>query len=514
MYDIIFFTDHTDNIFGSVSIGAFKCAHVLRKQGYSCLVVNHYSEYTHKDFDELIEMAVSDQTILVGFSTTFLKNNQVKKEVGKHTPPYPEIVDDTVFPQGKDFENKFFEQLRKKNNKLKMVAGGTKVTQQYSNRNIDYACIGYSETSIVNLADHLSKGKQLDKSSKNIYGVVVIDDRFAPTYSFNNEDMVWEDTDVVNHKSLPIEIGRGCIFKCKFCSYPMNGKQNLDFVKTADLLESELRNNYDKHGIRHYHIVDDTFNDHVEKLESIRRVVDQLKFQPIFWGYHRLDLLCTKPETLKILHDIGVRAMYFGIETLNEKTGRIVGKGFSRSRQIEMIQTIRDRYPDITMHGSFIVGLPEESIDSSWETHNSLTSQQIPLHSWISSGMQMYNTGKSVYLSDMEKNFTEYGYVDDNTSKESESRNWKNKFTNSDEVQALATRFNNESRQLPFFMLPGHDALAISTYGFDFDELRFTPFSQFDFGNIEHVVKPNFDKEYKKRLLNLIQQTKQSLALV
>jgi radical SAM superfamily enzyme YgiQ (UPF0313 family) len=30
-------------------------------------------------------------------------------------------------------------------------------------------------------------------------------------------------------KVLPIEIARGCIFKCKFCSYPLNGKQNLDF---------------------------------------------------------------------------------------------------------------------------------------------------------------------------------------------------------------------------------------------------------------------------------------------
>jgi Radical SAM superfamily len=508
MYDVIFFTDQTDNIFGTVTIGAFKCAHVLRKHGYSCLVVNHYSEYTHQDLNELIESAVSDRTMLVGFSSTFLKNNQFEKQSGQPTPPYAEIVDDSVFPQGKDFENKFVESLRKKNNKLKIIVGGTRVTQQFSNRNIDYAFIGYSEISIVNLANHLTQGESLNKSNKNIYGVVVIDDRFAPAYNFNNEDMVWESTDVVNHHSLPIEIGRGCIFKCKFCSYPMNGKQNLDFVKTVDLLESELRNNYHTHGIRHYHIVDDTFNDHIEKLESIRSVVDRLDFQPIFWGYHRLDLLCTRPDTVKILHDIGVRSMYFGIETLNEKTGRIVGKGFSRSRQIEMIQHIRVQYPDISMHGSFILGLPEESLDSMWETHVSLTSQDIPLHSWISHGLHMYNTNQSTYVSEFEKNFAEYGYIDTGTDKESKSRNWKNSFTNNLEVSSLAKTFNDESRQLPIFMLPGHDALALSTYGGDFDILRNTPYHQIDFYDIEHTVKPNFDKEYKKQLLNLVQQTK------
>jgi hypothetical protein len=504
MYDVIFFTDQTDNIFGTVTIGAFKCAHVLRKHGYSCLVVNHYSEYTYDDLVELIESAVSDRTFMVGFSTTFLKNNQIEKQVGKYTPMYTDITDDSVFPQGKDFENKFVECLRKKNSKLKIIAGGTRVTQQFSNRNIDYAFIGYSEISIVNLANHLTKRQPLENNSKNIYGVVVIDDRFAPAYNFNNEDMVWEPTDVVNHRSLPIEIGRGCIFKCKFCSYPMNGKQNLDFVKTANLLESELRNNHDRYGIRHYHIVDDTFNDHVEKLQSIRSVVDRLDFQPVFWGYHRLDLLCTRPDTIKILHDIGVRSMYFGIESLNEKTGRIVGKGFNRPRQIEMIQTIRAQYPDISMHGSFILGLPEESLDSMWETHNSLISQDIPLHSWISHGLHMYNHNKSTYVSDFEKNFAEYGYIDIGTSEQSKSRHWKNQFTNSNEVSALATQFNNQSRQLPFFMLPGHDALALSTYGSDFDTLRNTPYHRFDFGAVEHVIKPNFDKEYKKQLLKML----------
>ena len=504
MYNVIIFTDITDNIFGTPALGAYKCAHVLRKQGYSCLVVNHYSEFTQDDFKDLIDLAVSDQTILVGFSTTFIKNNQVTRQRGKYTPPYLDITENTVFPQGKDFENEFFAYLHTKNSSVKAVVGGVKVTQQYPNRNIDYVCLGYSETSIVNLANHLTTGDTLNNSTKNIYGRVIIDDRFASKYDFSNEDMIWEETDVVGHKTLPIEIGRGCIFKCKFCSYPLNGKQNLDFVKTTSLLEQELRNNYQQHGVTQYMIVDDTFNDHVEKLEAIRRVVDRLDFQPVFWGYHRLDLLCTRPETVQILHDIGVRSMYFGIETLNERTGRIIGKGYNRSRQIEMIERIRNQYPDISMHGSFIVGLPEESMDSVRQTYSNLIDRSIPLHSWIFHGMGIYNNNKATFDSDITKNFEEYGYIDTGTSQDAILRNWKNSYTNSDEVKSMALEFNNESRKLSTFMFPGHDALDVSTYGLDFDTMRSTAWNQIDFGAIEHDVRPAFVTAYKEKLLALI----------
>jgi radical SAM superfamily enzyme YgiQ (UPF0313 family) len=52
--------------------------------------------------------------------------------------------------------------------------------------------------------------------------------------------MSWLPTDVVNQQVLPLEVARGCIFRCKFCAYPMNGKQQLDFVRSESQLMYEL----------------------------------------------------------------------------------------------------------------------------------------------------------------------------------------------------------------------------------------------------------------------------------
>ena len=328
MYDTVIFTDTTDNICGIPALGPFKCAHVLRKNGYSCLVVNHLSDYTQTELIELIDLVIGKNTFLVGFSNSFLLSTEFERDPTKPMSLYPALANDLVFPQGKDFEDYVISYIKNKNKKIKFVVGGTRVGTNFANRNIDYACVGYSESSIVDLAVHLDKKTALSKSYKSIFGVTVIDDRTAPNYDFANEDMIWLPTDVVNHQCLPIEIGRGCIFKCKFCSYPLNGKKKLDFIKHPDLLRQELQSNFDKFGISTYQIVDDTFNDNETKLEMILEAIEQLTFKPKFWAYTRLDLMHLKPHTVDQLYKIGLRAFFFGIETTHPLAGKIVGKGF------------------------------------------------------------------------------------------------------------------------------------------------------------------------------------------
>ena len=368
MYNVIIFTDITDNIATMPSLGPFKCARVLRKNGYSCLVVNHLSKYLYDELVELIDLTVDKDTFLVGFSTTFLKNTQVEIIPGEPTPHYLPLGMETVFPQGKEFENKVIAYIKEKNNQVKFIAGGAKTSAQYYNKNIDYACIGYSEVSIVQLANHLTKNTLLPNSFKNLLGITIIDDRLAKGYDFANEDLVWEKTDVVNHKALPLEVARGCIFKCRFCNFPMVGKKTLDYVKRPDILQKELEYNYENYGITNYVLGDDTFNDHPEKINLLHAMVKKLKFQPVFGGYHRLDLICTRPESIEQLYEIGVRFMYFGIESLNITAAKAIGKAHDRKKQIKMIEHLRSKYKDLSLHGSFIIGLPGEDIDSCRKT--------------------------------------------------------------------------------------------------------------------------------------------------
>lgn len=503
MYNVIIFTDITDNIASTLPIGAYKCAHVLRKNGYSCLVVNHLSDYSNNELQELLDIALSHKTLMVGFSSTFLKNTNVEREPGKPTPEYLDIGYSTVFPQGKAFEDNIISYIKQKNNNIKIIVGGSKTNPQYSNKNIDYAFIGFSETSIVNLANHLSKGAELLNSKKNIFGVNIVDDRFAKGYDFSNEDMVWLDTDVVNHKCLPIEIGRGCIFRCKFCSYPSNGKQNLDFVKRADILYDELMHNYEKFGVTNYSIVDDTFNDHVEKLEEIRAVVKKLPFKPNFWSYVRLDLICTKPETLEMLYDIGVRFMYFGIETLHKPTGKIIGKGFDRVRQIKMLEQIKATHPDMYLHGSFIVGLPEESLEQVTVTLEQLVNREIPLDSWSVHPLALSKIGNKSFTSEFETDYVKFGY-EDQGSDNSIVINWKNKFMTWDKAKEVAKEYSTKHLFGPHSKMQAGISIHLSTYGIDPDETANTLQKDFDFNKVETVIRPSFISEYKNKMLELI----------
>lgn len=509
MYHVILFTDVTDNIASIPAIGAYKLAHVLRKNGYKCLVVNHLSDYTISELKLLVDSAVGDQTVLVGFSTTFLRSVNVEKKPDQPTPPYPDIEPNTFCPQGKDFENELLALVHAQNSHIKILVGGTKVSAEYSNKNVDYVCLGYGETSVLNLVDHLVKDADLKKSYKNIWGITIIDDRFAPDYKFKHEDMRWLPEDVVNHKTLPIEIARGCIFQCKFCSYPMNGKQNLDYVKSEQNILKELERNYREFGIENYLMVDDTFNDHPDKLIAMRSLVSKLDFQPKFWGYHRLDLICTRPNTLPLLYDIGVRSMYFGIETMHPESAKIIGKGFDRQKQIEMLELIRSKYSDISIHGSFIVGLPEESEQDVYRTHNQLVSQEIPLHSWQFQGLILTKKEFQTYHSEFDKNYSSYGYIDQG-SEGLKYINWHNQYFTAARASELAAQFRQESYTSDTLHVAGMLSMLIGTMNhskYRFESNWQTLFKNFDFHFVEHTLRTNFVQEYKVKLLQLVRNT-------
>jgi radical SAM superfamily enzyme YgiQ (UPF0313 family) len=385
------------------------------------------------------------------------------------------------------------------------VVGGSKVNAQYNNKNIDYVSLGYSEVSIVNLMNHLVNGSKLENAMKNLYGRVIIDDRYAKSYDFANEDMQWLDIDVVNHKCIPIEVGRGCIFKCKFCSYPLNGKQNLDFVKRPDLIKAEFEYNYDKFGIKNYIIVDDTFNDHIDKLRSFEKVVSELSFKPVLWGYHRLDLICIKPETLDILYNMGIRGLHFGIESFTPAAAKSIGKGYNTNKMIEMIAFIKDKYPDMILHASLIVGLPGESVEQVTEVSRRLVAHEIKLDSWYWHPLTIEQPGSLTYTSEFSADYASFGYTDIGTGSDEFSINWNSADMNRDKAIELADIFNNDSmwKTTERVMNP-YFTMQLASYGFDYKEISKVKFNDFPFGKIQQELKPNHHAEYKAKLLELI----------
>jgi len=509
MYNAIFFTEVTQEDHNGVDIplGAFKVASCLRQKDYNVLVVNHYSKWTFEELKDLLNLVVNQETKLVGFSTTFLK--QIAKPFGivKRKKPVVELQwhsRDLIHPE-ESLEEPIVSYIKSINPNIKFCVGGAIVHPNFKNKLIDYAFIGYSETAIVNLMNHLSNGEELRHSYKNIYGVNIIDDRLAPDYDFVNDTMVWEDTDIVNHKVLPLELGRGCIFNCSFCSFPLRGKKNLDYLRHKEIIKNELLYMYEKYGIKHYRIVDDTFNDHNDKLLAFRDIVKSLPFQPYFWAYIRLDLLTTRPETIDLLYDIGIRSMYFGIETMNEKTGRSIGKGFSRDRQNQTISLIKEKYPDIVLHGSLIVGFTEDTPENIKNTFERLKNREVKLDTWELRTLILFKNDQTAFKSDFEEDPEAHGFYDifDNTGKQWNS--WKNKNWTFEEARNLAQSLMFHSYNLPHFMIRGEQQFGYVNYGYELSELVKTPRHKWNFDKVKNEDNPKFIDNYKRILLKLIQ---------
>ena len=247
---------------------------------------------------------------------------------------------------------------------------------------VDYTVIGYADKSIVALADHLKNATPLPNSYKILGSkTTLVKDPLAKDFDFNSSTMCWTADDIVMPgETLPIELSRGCVFKCAFCNYRFNGKQTVDYIKPIETIKNELIYNWENYGITNYRILDDTFNDTEKKIDDMLAVVRDLPFSPKFWAYIRLDLLAKHPHTLVKLYEMGLRAAHFGIETLDLRAGRTIGKGFDPEKQVEMIRHIRSSYGNnMYMIGSFIVGLPGESMHSIVSTQQRILQDEIPL---------------------------------------------------------------------------------------------------------------------------------------
>jgi hypothetical protein len=65
---------------------------------------------------------------------------------------------------------------------------------------------------------------------------------------------------------------------------------------------------------------------------------------------------------------MGVRNVFFGIESLHDPSSKAVGKGLGREKTIKTIKKVKESWgKDSLVTGSFIVGLPHETEDTAKE---------------------------------------------------------------------------------------------------------------------------------------------------
>lgn len=490
-----------DNLFqtGRLGIlrtpGAHRVATHLRDYGIPTEVVDFFLSWTTDELTQLLKSLVNDNTLFVGISCSLM-------------------VD------GVDLYEHIKNYLRTNHPKVAIIIGGYATYNKYSGA--DYYLEGYSETAVIALVEHLKDpNKELKYELDDRGNKVIYTKRLYPINNLTPLQIVYQPSDFIqSSEALSLETGRGCIFKCKFCDFQLLGKKKVDHLRDPDDVRAEIINNYNNYGITKYILVEDTFNDTEEKVDMLYEITQSLPFKLQLMGYLRLDLLAAKPHTIKKLIDSGFTSMHFGIETMNDTAGKIVGKGMPAERTKAMLTQIKKDYPDVYINATFIVGLPGEPPESVKETAQWLIDSRT-VDFWTFNPLMIPKKSKFLYSSEFSNNYMLYGYSkmpDEEVEKFKLEGSlglfgvkalpfmvvWKNQYFNYFDAAKLTYEVNQAANT--YKKIDAWTTFAISGLGIDLKEVQthsYTGKNPID-QTLINQKSMDFINQYKKNKLNYL----------
>jgi radical SAM superfamily enzyme YgiQ (UPF0313 family) len=404
-YHGIIFTDAAF-VFRTRPLGAYTIASTLRKNGYNILVVDFITRIPLDILKGLLDKFITKDTLFLGYGSTSFNTT-----IG--------TLQSIFFPIENNEIDKLNSFAKKKNENIAILLGGAKsfkflrfVKSINNNLNFTHVMHGLGDVMIIDFVKCL-ENKTKPNFSDIQNGIYVIDhNKIAAGFDFKNNKHSWHDTDfIAEGEALPLNIGNGCIFKCKFCAYPLIGKDPRDtsYIKDEEILLEEVLENYDRFKTLTYLVVDDTFNERTEKINLLIKVRDRSKLNLNFTGYNRIDLIARNPEQLNLLKDANFNGMFFGIESLNYASAKSIGKGIRPEEITETLYKIKDKFKDkINLSGGFIIGLPHESPETFYKWWNEISKESYPLDNISLTPLGIQKTEPS--QSDFFKNPELYGY--------------------------------------------------------------------------------------------------------
>jgi tRNA A37 methylthiotransferase MiaB len=464
------------------SIGAYQVASHCRDHGFSCQVIDFTDHFSLEEINSLLDKFVDQSTLAIGVSTSFYFNETTKKKFISADRNFETVIPTTI--------RQSLEQIKSKYPGLKLLAGGAQSHQIKNDSLFDAIFHGYSEQSVV---EYLINIKKKTKRIWPMQGTTSIIDGAADHFDIEHMDHKWHKHDCVLPKeTLPIEISRGCIFKCKFCAYPLNGKKKFDYLRDPEHIKNELVKNYELYGTTNYYFTDDTFNDSTFKLERLHQAITSLPFKIKFVTYLRLDLIYHHKEQINLLYEMGLGSAFFGIETLNHRTGKVIGKGMSPTKVKDFLLDLHDNQwkKEIPITCSFIIGLPHDTENTIRQTHE--WCQQSPINDvWF----PLFIRSDTHYKSEFDINFAQYGYTID-----SDGHWYNDNFTYSKALE-LAEEFNahglyGKNTPSTWFLF------ALLSYGYDIKDLKNIPASDLPWRQYARDKKRLFEI-YKTMIFNL-----------
>ena len=378
--------------------GGHRIATFLRSHAWDIEVVDFAAQFTLGELQEICRRRINNDTVFCSFSCIFGSWPTVMEQLAAWIKTtWPTIVN---------------------------ICGGT-MWPYVTSKSIDYYITGYGEQAIYKLLKVLT-GNELKNS-------LVFDLRFAdrkvisanqsyPAFPMPILSIDYQARDfLLPDEWLHVELSRGCIFKCKFCNYPVLNVKG-DYTQEADDFYRNMQSNFDKFGTKNYYVVDETFNDRPDKISKFADAVQRLSFVPFYSGFIRADLLVSRPQDREDLLKMNFLGHHYGIESLNYKSSTAIGKGMHPDVLTAGLLDVKDFFQSNSRKiyrgsMSFIAGLPYETkqtmlstvdwLRNNWQDQHTIwfplfiPDKENNIHGWDDS------------MSDMGVDYAKFGYERD-----------------------------------------------------------------------------------------------------
>ena len=173
----------------------------------------------------------------------------------------------------------------------------------------------------------------------------------------------------LRHPYVSFYTGRGCKSRCTFCLWPQTiAGHNYRFRSIPKVIEEVEYILREMPEVKEIFFDDDTLTDVHDRVEDLARALGELGFgKPGFKVSRSCNAKANVPrKTLEILKENGLRLLLVGYESGNQKILHNIKKGL-------LVDVARRFTKDchelgIVIHGTFILGLPGETLETIEET--------------------------------------------------------------------------------------------------------------------------------------------------
>lgn len=370
-------------------LGGHRIASFLREQGWNIEVVDWANWWQIEELKLFFITRYSQDLVFVGFGH--------------------------LFSIWSDVMEQFAEWIKTNYPHVRLISGSS-VNPMFQSRFIDWYIQGFGEQAILELLKYVAgNGSSPRFNLINDRKVIPAIDHY-PAFPMKSLMVKYEDRDFIqSNEWLTVELSRGCKFRCAFCQFPILGIKE-DTSRDSEDFKKQLQDAYHRFGVTSYNVADDTANDRIEKISKFADVVQSLDFVPWFSAYIRLDLIAANPAQRDELLRMNLLGHYYGIESMNTRSARSIGKGMKSERIKEALLANKAYFLNhgrqlYRGHIGLIAGLPFETEQTFCESIDWLIANWQG-QAWGVHPLGLPKANSKTKPSEISKNIMSYGYTE------------------------------------------------------------------------------------------------------